>query len=89
MSNQDRLLNCAERLCPSDTSGTFASFALCNDAHFLSCLHSNASCTTNCLAPLAKVINDNFGIVEGLMVKNSDISLIKITNQPASHETLI
>ena len=28
---------------------------------------SNASCTTNCLAPLAKVINDNFGIIEGLM----------------------
>ncbi|MFI3328092.1 MAG: type I glyceraldehyde-3-phosphate dehydrogenase [Rikenellaceae bacterium] len=28
---------------------------------------SNASCTTNCLAPLAKVINDKFGIVEGLM----------------------
>ena len=28
---------------------------------------SNASCTTNCLAPLAKAINDNFGIVEGLM----------------------
>ena len=28
---------------------------------------SNASCTTNCLAPLAKVINDNFGIKDGLM----------------------
>ena len=28
---------------------------------------SNASCTTNCLAPMAKVINDNFGIVTGLM----------------------
>ena len=28
---------------------------------------SNASCTTNCLAPLTKVINDNFGVAEGLM----------------------
>ena len=28
---------------------------------------SNASCTTNCLAPVAKVLNDNYGIVEGLM----------------------
>merc|ERR1712154_679795 len=28
---------------------------------------SNASCTTNCLAPLTKVINDNYGLIEGLM----------------------
>jgi glyceraldehyde 3-phosphate dehydrogenase len=28
---------------------------------------SNASCTTNCLAPIAKVLHDNFGVVEGLM----------------------
>ena len=28
---------------------------------------SNASCTTNCLAPIAKVLNDNFGIKDGLM----------------------
>ncbi|WP_372639454.1 type I glyceraldehyde-3-phosphate dehydrogenase [Ancylomarina sp.] len=34
-----------------------------NDLTFV----SNASCTTNCLAPVAKVLNDNFGIIEGLM----------------------
>jgi glyceraldehyde 3-phosphate dehydrogenase len=34
-----------------------------NDMQFV----SNASCTTNCLAPVAKVLNDNFGIAEGLM----------------------
>lgn len=40
-----------------------------NEKEYTSDLHivSNASCTTNCLAPLAKVINDRFGIVEGLM----------------------
>ncbi|CAI8594042.1 unnamed protein product [Vicia faba] len=40
-----------------------------NEKEYKSDVHivSNASCTTNCLAPLAKVIHDKFGIVEGLM----------------------
>ncbi|MGB5636828.1 MAG: type I glyceraldehyde-3-phosphate dehydrogenase [Waterburya sp.] len=41
-----------------------------NDDNFdpqVDAIVSNASCTTNCLAPIAKVINDNFGLQEGLM----------------------
>jgi glyceraldehyde 3-phosphate dehydrogenase len=38
-----------------------------NNAKSSDVIVSNASCTTNCLAPIAKVLNDNFGIEEGLM----------------------
>merc|ERR1711935_1189164 len=38
-----------------------------NETYAGATIYSNASCTTNCLAPMAKVINDKFGIVEGLM----------------------
>merc|ERR1719171_237382 len=40
---------------------------------------SNASCTTNCLAPLAKVLNDNFGIVEGLMTTVHAMTATQLT----------
>ncbi|CAE8645317.1 unnamed protein product [Polarella glacialis] len=40
---------------------------------------SNASCTTNCLAPLAKVINDNFGIVEALMTTVHAMTATQLT----------
>jgi len=46
---------------------------------------SNASCTTNCLAPISKVLNDNFGIVEGLMTTiHAATSTQKTIDAPSS-----
>ena len=48
---------------------------------------SNASCTTNCLAPLAKVINDNFGLKEGLMTTvHSVTSTQKVLDGPSKKD---
>ena len=47
---------------------------------------SNASCTTNCLAPMAKVIHDNFGIVEGLMTTVHATTSTQMTNDGPSRK---
>lgn len=52
---------------PSKTAPMFVMGVNHMDAKPEDTVVSNASCTTNCLAPLAKVVDDNFGIVEGLM----------------------
>lgn len=50
------------------------------DMHFV----SNASCTTNCLAPLAKVVNDSFGIADGLMTTVHSTTATQLTVDGAS-----
>ncbi|CAG9296248.1 glyceraldehyde-3-phosphate dehydrogenase [Celerinatantimonas diazotrophica] len=47
---------------------------------------SNASCTTNCLAPIAKVLNDNFGIVSGLMTTVHATTATQKTVDGPSHK---
>ncbi len=52
---------------PSPDAPMFVMGVNHNEAKASDNIVSNASCTTNCLAPIAKVLNDNFGIDEGLM----------------------
>ncbi|MCZ4319384.1 type I glyceraldehyde-3-phosphate dehydrogenase [Aequorivita viscosa] len=52
---------------PSKTAPMFVMGVNHKDVKASDTIISNASCTTNCLAPLAKIINDEYGIVEGLM----------------------
>jgi glyceraldehyde 3-phosphate dehydrogenase len=52
---------------PSKTAPMFVMGVNHKDVKTSDTIISNASCTTNCLAPLAKIINDEYGIVEGLM----------------------
>ena len=52
---------------PSKDDTQISVMGVNNDTYKGEAIISNASCTTNCLAPIAKVLNDKFGMVEGLM----------------------
>jgi glyceraldehyde 3-phosphate dehydrogenase (phosphorylating) len=49
---------------------------------------SNASCTTNCLAPIAKVVNDNFGLIDGLMATIHAVTATQPTQDGPSRKDL-
>ncbi|KAK5780428.1 type I glyceraldehyde-3-phosphate dehydrogenase PWA37_002602 [Arxiozyma heterogenica] len=70
---------------PSSTAPMFV-VGVNEDKYAGQTIVSNASCTTNCLAPLAKVINDAFGIEEGLMTTVHSLTATQKTVDGPSHK---
>lgn len=70
---------------PSKTAPMFVMGVNHLDAKPTDTIVSNASCTTNCLAPLAKIIDDEYGIVEGLMTTIHAVTATQATvDQPSA-----
>ncbi len=69
---------------PSKTAPMFVMGVNHKDVKPTDTIISNASCTTNCLAPLAKIINDEYGIVEALMTTVHSVTATQSTvDQPS------
>lgn len=69
---------------PSKTAPMFVMGVNHQDVKPTDTIVSNASCTTNCLAPLAKIINDEYGIAEGLMTTIHSLTATQSTvDQPS------
>ncbi|XP_060575943.1 uncharacterized protein LOC132733327 [Ruditapes philippinarum] len=72
---------------PSADAPMYVVFSMKRNVKNLIFVFSNASCTTNCLAPLAKVINDEFGIEQGLMTTvHAYTATQKVVDGPSSKD---